>query len=391
MTCSFLGRWSVVNSLDLSIKNNSYASENMSKIPEDFRLEAYDYALPEDRIALHPSRERDESGLLVLNRGSGQLTDSSFQNLASHLPQGALLVKNVSRVFPARLMGVKASTGGKVECLLLTPLPLIRSSSGQDGWFRASIQGLLKPLRGITTGQDIRFSDDLWLTVQERLDFGQIRAELAWKGELFRLLDELGSMPLPPYIKREVEEQDRERYQTVYAAPGKSGSVAAPTAGLHFTATVMESLQRKGIEVADVILYVGYGTFSPIRVADIREHQMHPEFIELSPTSARTIQRAKQEGRAVVGVGTTTVRALESIVRQCGKLQPFQGWSDLYIRPGYEFAVIDHLITNFHLPRSSLMVMISALCGRHKLLEAYRHALDNGYRFFSYGDAMLIL
>jgi len=363
----------------------------MSKIPEDFRLDGYDYELPAERIAEHPVQDRDQSKLLVLNRQSGELRDSNFRQLSSFLPKDALLVKNVSKVFPARLQGIKEDTGGKVEFLLLTPLPLVQPEPGTHGWSRACIQGLLKPARGLKPGQVVVICDRMRLTILERLDFGQIRAEMAWRGDLSGLIGRLGSMPLPPYIKRRADPEDLVRYQTVYADSDKNGSVAAPTAGLHFTPEVMGSLDEKSIRVADVTLYVGYGTFSPIRVQDIRDHRMHPEFIELDRDAAAAIRRAKQDGRSVVAVGTTTVRALESIVRQCGGIQPFQGWSDLYIMPGFEFKVIDHLITNFHLPRSSLMVMVSGLCGRKRLFEAYGHALRGGYRFFSYGDAMLIL
>jgi S-adenosylmethionine:tRNA ribosyltransferase-isomerase len=380
-----------LKSLDLSITPLGNASGTMSNIPEDFSLEAYDYHLPRDRIAMHPAGERDRSRLLVLDRSSGQITDTSFQELVSCLPEGSLLVKNVSRVFPARLRGVKDPSGGRVEFLLLTPLPLISPLNGGQGWKRAQVQGLLKPMRGIRSGQQVKVCEELQLTVLDRQEFGQVRVDMAWKGELLPLINSVGLMPLPPYIKREAEEQDQDRYQTVYGHAGKTGSVAAPTAGLHFTPKVMESLRKKAIHIADVTLYVGYGTFSPIRVQDIRTHQMHPEYIELGHSSAQAIHSAKQEGRAVVAVGTTTVRALESIVQQCGRIEAFQGWSDLYIRPGYVFQVIDHLITNFHLPKSSLMVMVSAFCGREELLRAYRHALESGYRFFSYGDAMLIL
>ncbi len=363
----------------------------MSKIPEDFRLQAYAYDLPLERIAEHPTSQRDQSKLLVLHQESKQLQDARFQDLGAFLPEGALLVKNVSRVVPARLLGVKEATGGRAQFLLLTPLPLIEPAPLDRGWRRARVKGLVKPIRGIEPGQSIRVSDELVVTVVDRQEFGRVSADLAWKGDLAGQVEKLGVMPLPPYIKRKVEDQDQERYQTVYADQTKSGSVAAPTAGLHFTPEVMDSLAGKGIHIADVTLYVGYGTFSPIRVEDIRGHRMHPEYIELGRASAQALRRAKQEGRPVVAVGTTTVRALESIVQHCGDIQDFQGWSDLYITPGHEFKVIDHLITNFHLPRSSLMVMVSALCGREQLLEAYTHALKNGYRFFSYGDAMLIL
>jgi S-adenosylmethionine:tRNA ribosyltransferase-isomerase len=363
----------------------------MSKIPEDYRLDGYDYELPPERVADHPVQDRDQSKLLVLNRRNGEITDSNFRRLSCYLPKDSLLVKNVSKVFPARLQGVKEGTGGKVEFLLLTPLPLVEPERGADGWNRACVQGLVKPARGLTPGQSLVIGDRMRLTIQERHEFGQVRAVISWSGDLGGLVGRLGSMPLPPYIKRQADQEDLVRYQTVYADEDKNGSVAAPTAGLHFTPEVMDALAEKSIQMADVTLYVGYGTFSPIRVQDIRDHRMHPEYIELGGGAAAAIRRAKQEGRPVVAVGTTTVRALESIARQRGSIQAFQGWSDLYILPGFEFRVIDHLITNFHLPRSSLMVMVSALCGREKLLEAYAHALAGEYRFFSYGDAMLIL
>lgn len=363
----------------------------MHEIPEDFRLSSYTFELPEERIAQAPSPRRDASRLLVLDRASGAMQIDTFASIVARIPDGALLVANNSKVLPARVFGRKPS-GGRVEFLLLTPLPLLLEAAREGGsGFEAEAEGLLRASKGPRPGERITFDEDFRLTVLERGEFGRARVRLAWRGDLAALFLRLGHYPLPPYIRRPDTPDDALRYQTVYADQTKLGSVAAPTAGLHFTPGVRQALAARGVGWAEVTLYVGYGTFSPVRCPDIREHVMHREYVEVSRETAQAVARARSEGRPVVAVGTTSVRALEGARKALGALGPYTGWTDIYITPGHAFTTVDHLLTNFHLPESSLLIMVSALAGRAPILRAYRHALDNGLRFFSYGDAMLIL
>lgn len=362
----------------------------MDCLPRDFDLDAYQFDLPSEQIAQYPQPERDGSRLLILDRACGEKRHAAFPDLLAALPEGALLVANTSRVLPARLKGQKSDTGGKVEFLLLTPLPLIEPRWLPDGRQEAYVTSLIRSSKPLGVGQKATFPGGIELTVIHREDFGRVRARLCWSGGLAELFQTYGHMPLPPYITREDGAQDHGRYQTVYADTTKTGSVAAPTAGLHFTEEMLQALRDKGIQWAEVTLYVGYGTFSPIRCRDIREHHMHPEYIEIDQKNARRIAQAQADGRAVVAVGTTAVRTLESVAQSCGSIQPFAGWTDLFIYPGFSFRVVDHLLTNFHLPGSSLILMVAALTGRSLLLETYREAVASGYRFFSYGDAMFI-
>lgn len=357
-------------------------------IPEDYLLESYNYSLPEDRIAQKPASRRDGSRLLVLDRAADSLTPAHFTDLLTHLPDNALLVANNSRVIPARIFGSKP-TGGKVEFLLLTPLPFIKPSESGD-WFRASAEGLLRASKTPKPGTVISFSNDFRLTAREAGHFGRWQVDLEWRGDLETLFTNMGHLPLPPYIRRPDTDADKQRYQTTYANESKTGSVAAPTAGLHFTPELRQKIADKGIEWAEVTLYVGYGTFSPVRCADIRQHQMHHEYIEVSDATAQAVRDAKAEGRPVFAIGTTSARTLEGMFRETGKITQFAGETDIFISPGYTFNVIDGILTNFHLPESSLIIMISALAGRKTILSAYDFALKNSFRFFSYGDAMLI-
>jgi S-adenosylmethionine:tRNA ribosyltransferase-isomerase len=359
------------------------------EIPDDYRLESYDYSLPEDRIAQEPAERRDGSRLLVLDRAAGSLTPARFTDLLDHLPDDCLLVANNSRVIPARIFGRKP-TGGRVEFLLLTPLPLLEPVK-EGGWFTARAEGLLRASKGPKPGTTVTFADDFSLAAGEPGEFGRRQVTLRWKGDLTGLFNTFGHLPLPPYIKRPDRESDRERYQTTYSDTAKTGSVAAPTAGLHFTPELRERIEAKGIQWAEVTLYVGYGTFSPVRCADIRDHRMHAEYIEVGEETAQAIRRAKAEGRPVIAVGTTSARTLEGMFREAGSVRQFHGETDIFISPGYTFRVIDGILTNFHLPESSLIIMISALAGRKTVLDAYAFALKNDFRFFSYGDAMLIL
>lgn len=394
-------------------------------VPPDFSLHGYSFDLPEDRIAQHPSLERSASRLMVLDRASGRTLSASFADILTFLPEKALLVANNSRVIPARMWGKRAG-GGRVEILLLTPPPLLRpvtdgSASPFSGWKRAEAEVLVRPAKKVRPGEIVSLTEDFVVDLREHGPYGRCRVDLVWRGDLRELLTRCGSIPLPPYIKRqkprsdgeeaggpnkgrEAEDwgTDEERYQTIYARKDKAGSVAAPTAGLHFTEEARAALLESGREWAEVTLYVGYGTFSPVRAQDIRRHAMHAEYEEVPPETAAAITRAKSEGRPVIAVGTTSARSLEgafaaqhpngaAFAPPGPALRPFAGWTDIFLYPGKPFHVINGLITNFHLPQSSLLMMVSALAGRERILAAYQRAIKEKYRFFSYGDAMLIL
>ena len=291
----------------------------------------------------------------------------------------------------ARLLGTR-STGGKVEFLLLTPLPLVIERARPDklGGSSAEVEGLIRSGGSIRDGERLEFGAGISVTVLESGEFGHRRVRLAWDGDLSKAFAATGHIPLPPYIKRTDAEEDLSRYQTIYSREDKTGSVAAPTAGLHFTPEMRETLKAKGFQWADVTLYVGYGTFSPVRNADIRGHRMHREYVEMPEATALAIAKAKREGRPVIAVGTTSLRSMEGVAELCGRVQPFTGWTDIFLYPGRPFRVVDGLLTNFHLPESSLIMLVSALAGRKRVLAAYAEAVSRGYRFFSYGDAMLI-
>ena len=360
----------------------------MHEIPEDFLLSSYNYALPEELIAQHPPETRGASRLLVLDRASEEVEHSLFADLARHLPPDALLVANSSRVTPVRLTG-KRATGGRLECLLLTPLPLVleQAQSLGAGRFAAQLEVLLRGSKKSPPGSLLSFGP-LSLDILERGPFGHCTARLEWQGDLEACLSSQGHMPLPPYIRRPDRPQDAERYQTVYAAT--PGSAAAPTAGLHFTHELIDGLKARGFGWAQLTLHVGYGTFSPVRCPDIRKHRMHAEYVTLNEESAQAVRQAKAEGRAVVAVGTTVARALEGCQAACGEIRPFCGWTDIFLYPGAHFAVLDGLITNFHLPKSSLLMLLCAFAKRKTILSAYTQAVKSAYHFFSYGDAMLI-
>ncbi len=354
----------------------------------DFLLENYQYDLAEEQIAQNPATKRDGSRLLVLERKKNMRTFTSFDKLGEFLPKGALLVANNSKVIPARLIG-KKPTGGRVEFLLLTPTALI-TPKGHPSGLCAEVAGLLKASKSPKQGEHISFGPNLSLEVLEKGDFGKSRVRLIWSGDLAQIIQSQGEMPLPPYIRRKAVNEDKSRYQTIYARRDKTGSVAAPTAGLHFTNKLREKLLEQGIGWAEVTLYVGYGTFSPVREPDIRDHKMHFEHIEVPRETARAVRLAKAEGRPIVAIGTTSARTLEGMFASLGKVQEFSGQTDIFIYPGYKFKVVDKLLTNFHLPQSSLVIMVSALAGRNRVLDCYGEALAKGFRFFSYGDAMLI-
>ncbi|MDE7371577.1 MAG: tRNA preQ1(34) S-adenosylmethionine ribosyltransferase-isomerase QueA [Desulfovibrio sp.] len=363
--------------------------------PADFLLESYRFPLPEAQIAQFPPEVRGASRLMVLGRGSGAPQHAMFGELASRLPEGALLVANNSRVLPARLAGLREATGGRVEFLLLTPLPLLLAQPGAgedaaDSPRCAVAESLVRSGGRLREGERLTLAGGITATLQEKGPFGRHQVRLEWQGDLAGAFIRAGEMPLPPYIRRPAGPEDAERYQTVYSRPDKTGSAAAPTAGLHFTPGLRAELAARGFLWREVTLYVGYGTFSPVRCQDIREHQIHSEYMEIPEDTARAVREARAEGRPVVAVGTTSARALEGCAAQSGEVRPFAGWTDIFLYPGRPFRVIDGLVTNFHLPESSLLMLVSAFAGRKRVLAAYAEAVARGYRFFSYGDAMLI-
>ncbi len=355
---------------------------------QDFLLESYDYHLPQENIAQHPADRRDNSRLLILNQSSGNIEHERFSQVTDFLSENDMLVINDTRVFPARLLGRK-QTGGKTEVFLLGYPKISAISSSGTAVAAALIKASKKP----QPGSRITIGDKLSCRILDLLGDGKASIELRYPkdADLNSILAEYGQVPLPPYIERagQTTPEDVERYQTVYA--DHPGAVAAPTAGLHFTDTLLQSLSTKGIAVGRLTLHVGYGTFAPVRCEKISEHNIHAEHVHIPPETAECINAIKTRGGRIWAVGTTTVRALEFAADEQGRVLPFEGWCDLYIMPGYRFKVIDNLITNFHLPRSSLMFLVSALCGRETLLSCYKEAIARGYRFYSYGDAMAII
>jgi S-adenosylmethionine:tRNA ribosyltransferase-isomerase len=359
-----------------------------------YQLDAYDYDLPPDRIAQAPAPQRDQSRLLVLEPGTSAPLHRSFADIVDHLRDSDLLVINTTKVFPARLLGNK-ETGGKAELFLLhLPKPLPPSSSNPTSQ-EATATALIKSSKRPKAGSLLFFGEHLRARVDALTDDGKAEVTLQYSTTggraLETLLEEHGQVPLPPYITRlhGTSTEDLHRYQTRYAR--QTGSVAAPTAGLHFSDALLQRIRSKGVQVAEIVLHVGYGTFSPVRTQDIREHRIHREWVEISPETAEQINRAKTAGGRIWAVGTTTVRSLEFSTSTNGQVRSFSGECDLFIYPGFSFRVIDNLITNFHLPKSSLLFLVSALAGRERILDAYRQAVEHNYRFFSYGDAMAII
>ncbi len=356
-----------------------------------FDIKAYGFHLPPDLIAQHPAPSRDASRLLSYNAQSKIIEDLPFGSVVDFISAGDVLVVNNTKVFPARLLGKKES-GGKVELLLLSfPAMEPRKIPGLPGWRQVEGVGLVKSSKRPRHGTVLLFGDGLTAVVKEILDDGKVVVMLRFVGALHDQLDKVGQLPLPPYINRDQGQSagDRQRYQTVYAA--HTGAVAAPTAGLHFTEEILETLKGKGVIIAPVTLHVGYGTFAPVRVEDIRDHQIHSEYLVVSEETAALVNRAKAGGGRVWAVGTTSIRALEFAADEQGRLHAREGACELYIYPGYRFKIVENVITNFHLPQSSLLFLVSALMGRDELLRCYAHAMDQRYRFFSYGDAMMIV
>ncbi len=338
------------------------------------KLSDFDYELPPELIAQTPIKERDESRLMVLDKLTGDIEHKYFHDIVSELHAGDCLVLNDTKVIPARLIGTKEDTGAVIELLLLKDL-------GEDTW-----ECLSRPAKRLKVGTIVTFHDKLKALVTEKLDEGIVHVKLIYDGILMEILDELGEMPLPPYIHEKL--QDKNRYQTVYARV--AGSAAAPTAGLHFTKELLDELKNKGIEILFITLHVGLGTFRPVEEENILDHHMHSEFYQMTQEVADKLNLAKKEGRKIYAVGTTSTRTLETIMHKYHEFRECSGNTDIFIYPGFEFLAIDGLITNFHLPKSTLLMLVSALSSREIILNAYREAVENKYRFFSFGDAMFI-
>jgi len=336
-----------------------------------------DFDLPAELIATEPLKDRDRSRLLLIDRSSGEYEDSYFAEVPALLHPNDVLVLNNTKVFPARLLG-KSETGASVEIFLVQEM--------EDSSWKA----LAKPARRLPPGKTVTFGTGFSGRILERSDDGTVTIAFVSDLPIEEAIELYGRTPLPPYIKRDKDaiDTDRERYQTIYASQG--GAIAAPTAGLHFTPKVLDQIRQRGVEVVEVTLHVGYGTFEPVKVEDLAQHRVQPERYSLSEEAAESLNRAKGEGRRIIAVGTTTTRTLESVIGKFGEFKASAGLADLTILPGYRFAAIDGLLTNFHLPKSSLLALVSTFGGHDLIMSAYRHAVAAGYRFYSYGDCMLI-
>ncbi|MDE4083792.1 tRNA preQ1(34) S-adenosylmethionine ribosyltransferase-isomerase QueA [Planococcus maritimus] len=350
----------------------------MTKLTNEPQLNVndFDFDLPEELIAQTPLLDRTSSRLLVMDKETGAVEHKYFRDILAHLHSGDTLVLNDTRVLPARLMGTKEETGANIEVLLL-------KQTEEDVW-----ETLVKPAKKVKIGTVVSFGDGLLRAeCTGVLDHGGRHFKFIYDGIFYEILDQLGEMPLPPYIREKLEDQDR--YQTVFAK--ERGSAAAPTAGLHFTDELLEEIRNKGVNIAFITLHVGLGTFRPVSVESIEDHEMHAEFYRITKETAELINETKQQGGRVISVGTTSTRTLESVAKKFGgKLQEDNGWTDIFIYPGYQFEAVDGLITNFHLPKSTLVMLVSAMSNRDAILNAYNEAVKERYRFFSFGDAMFI-
>jgi S-adenosylmethionine:tRNA ribosyltransferase-isomerase len=343
-----------------------------------YDLNEYDYDLPKELIAQTPAEKRDESRLLVLNKKTGELEDKHFYQIVDYLKKGDVIVRNNTKVIPARLFGVKEGTGAKVEVLLLEP-----DKTKKDVW-----TALCGNAKTIKVGTVIDFGDhaEMKATCLEVQDEGLRVFRLDYQGIFYEVLDTLGKMPLPPYIHQ--QEGQNDRYQTVYAKV--EGSAAAPTAGFHFTKELFDKIEKMGVEVIDVTLNVGLGTFRPVKTNNILLHHMHSEYFEMDEHAAERLNLAKKEGRRIIAVGTTSVRTLETVYHQYGEFRPTKESTSLFIYPGFQYEAVDELITNFHLPKSTLVMLVSAFASREMIMKAYKHAIEEKYHFFSFGDAIFI-
>lgn len=337
-------------------------------------IEQFDFELPEELIAQTPLEKRDTSKLLVLDKKTGEIEHKHFTDIIDYLESGDTLVLNDTKVIPARLYGVKEETKALIEILLLKEVK-------KDTW-----ECLVKPAKRIHVGEIVKFSDKLSAQCTEVKDEGIRVFKLIYKGILYEILDELGEMPLPPYIHEKLK--DKDRYQTVYAK--NIGSAAAPTAGLHFTLDLLNKIKEKNVNVVYITLHVGLGTFRPINVENINDHKMHSEFYMMSKETAEVLKQTRKNNKKIISVGTTSTRTLETIMNLYGEFKECSGWTDIFIYPGYKFKAIDNLITNFHLPKSTLVMLVSALAGRENIMKAYKEAIKREYRFFSFGDSMFI-
>ncbi|MGN0436564.1 MAG: tRNA preQ1(34) S-adenosylmethionine ribosyltransferase-isomerase QueA [Wujia sp.] len=340
------------------------------------KLSDFYYELPQELIAQDPLLKRSDSRLMVINRESGEITHKHFSDITEYLAPGDCLVINDTKVIPARLIGVKEDTGASIEVLLL-------KRHDDSTW-----ETLVKPGKKARVGARISFGEGKLIgEVVDIVEEGNRMVRFSYDGIFEEILDELGQMPLPPYITHKLE--DKERYQTVYAT--HTGSAAAPTAGLHFTKELLDKIEAMGVKVARVTLHVGLGTFRPVKVENVLEHHMHSEFYMIDEKAAGIINETKSSGGRIISVGTTSTRTLETVADEHGRIKPCSGWTDIFIYPGYQFKIVDRLITNFHLPESTLLMLVSALYDREKILNAYKIAVEEKYRFFSFGDAMMLL
>ena len=338
------------------------------------KTDDFDYYLPEKLIAQTPLKDRDHSRLLVLDKNTGEIIHERFDNIVNYVNSGDVLVVNNTKVLPARLIGIKEETNAIIEVLMLKDMH-------DNIW-----ECLCKPAKRVKLGTIITFDNLLKIEcIYEGLD-GIRRFKFIYDGILMEILDKLGEMPLPPYIHEKLE--DKNRYQTVYAK--KEGSAAAPTAGLHFTKELIDKLKKKGVEIEEITLHVGLGTFRPVNVEDVTKHKMHSEYYEMDEKTAKNLNMAKKNGKKIISVGTTTTRTLETIMNLYGEFKECSGWTDIFIYPGFKFKAIDSLITNFHLPKSTLIMLVSAFASKEYIMNAYKVAVENEYRFFSFGDAMFI-
>lgn len=341
---------------------------------ENLRTDDFNYDLPSELIAQSPLEKRDSSKLMILDKNTGDIKHSKFDSIIDELDSNDILVMNDTKVIPARLYGVKEDTKAAIEILML-------KEEEKDIW-----QCLVKPAKRIKVGTIVVFSDKLKAECILVRDEGIRVFKLIYNGILYEILDELGEMPLPPYIHEKLN--DKDRYQTVYAK--NIGSAAAPTAGLHFTNELIEKIKEKGIKIVFITLHVGLGTFRPVNVEDVTKHKMHSEFYSMDKSTADILNKAKQEGKRIISVGTTTTRTLETIMNEYGDFRECSGFTDIFIYPGYKFKAIDALITNFHLPKSTLLMLVSAFSSKEIIMNAYNEAIKNNYRFFSFGDSMFI-
>jgi len=344
---------------------------------QNMKLSDFKYELPEELIAQYPAEKRDQSRLMVLDRKTETIETRVFSDIIDYLNPGDCLVLNETKVFPARLMATKDKTDAQVEIFLLRELE-------NNLW-----EVLVKPARKVRVGNRLTIAKDFYCDVIDNTVSGGRVVRFNYRGDFFTYVEQLGKSPLPPYIKRDSEEIDKERYQTVFAKV--RGAVAAPTAGLHFTQKLLEKIQKKGVKLVFVVLHLGLGSFRPVVVEDLSRHKMDSEYYEISEEAANTINQTIKQGKYVVAVGTSTVRVLESVVTSENLVKPAKGWTDKFIYPPYEIKIVDRLVTNFHLPCSTLLMLVSAFAGRDFIFKAYQKAIQEKWRFYSYGDAMLIL